>query len=366
MNRTKLLAKVVGFVFSTALLGVLAGSTTTGTEISVGVTIHSASDFYEPLTPHGDWVVVGSYGRCWRPTHVAAGWRPYCNGNWQQTDDGWYWVSDEPWGWATYHYGRWDFDAETGWFWVPQTVWAPAWVSWHEGGGYIGWAPLSPSGRVDERVDPTRVVFVEQRRFLEPIRPTTVVVNNTTIINKTVVNQGPQAAAIEKATGHRIQPVQVSELRRKEEVAVAAKPRITAPATEKQVQPPVRTVTEPTEKQVAPAREPRSSEKTVVPPTVSESPTPKPGGQNLNEPKPAPQVRPTEDNRGRKEVTPEPKREVKPEVAMPTPPKARPEPKPEVKPEPKPESKPEAKPEPEKHNQNPEKPDKGSEKKGNE
>src|SRR5438309_949370 len=63
------------------------------------VEIRVESDFYEPLAPQGEWVVVGSHGRCWRPAHVAHDWRPYCNGNWEQTDAGWYWVSDEPWAW---------------------------------------------------------------------------------------------------------------------------------------------------------------------------------------------------------------------------------------------------------------------------
>jgi hypothetical protein len=93
------------------------------------VEIRAESDFYEPLAPQGDWVVVGSYGRCWRPAHVARDWRPYCNGNWERTDAGWYWVSDEPWAWATYHYGRWDYTEQFGWYWVPQVQWAPAWVS---------------------------------------------------------------------------------------------------------------------------------------------------------------------------------------------------------------------------------------------
>src|SRR5204863_5814763 len=109
------------------------------------VVIHADSDFYEPLAPHGEWVVVESYGRCWRPMRVEAGWRPYGDGYWQRTDAGWYWASNEPWAWATYHYGRWDFHAEFGWIWLPQTQWAPAWVAWQEGGGYVGWAPLRPS-----------------------------------------------------------------------------------------------------------------------------------------------------------------------------------------------------------------------------
>jgi len=235
-----------------------------------GVEIRVESDFYEPLAPQGEWVVIGSYGRCWRPGHVARDWRPYCNGNWQRTEAGWYWVSDEPWGWATYHYGRWDFNDQYGWYWVPQTQWAPAWVSWHEGGGYVGWAPLQPSvtisvsgyaGFNQARIAPRAFVFVEQRRFLEPIRPTTVVVNNTTIINKTVVinntrvvnntviNEGPKTQVMEQVSGRKIQEVPVRDLRRKQEAPVVAARTQTAPsniATKQQsIQPPVPAVVEP-------------------------------------------------------------------------------------------------------------------------
>src|SRR5947199_9104608 len=110
--------------------------------ISVGVAIRSEHDFYEPLTPYGRWEVVGGYGRCWIPSRVESDWRPYSNGHWERTEAGWYWASDEPWAWATYHYGRWDFTPRFGWYWVPHIEWAPAWVSWHHGGGYLGWAPL--------------------------------------------------------------------------------------------------------------------------------------------------------------------------------------------------------------------------------
>jgi hypothetical protein len=88
-------------------------------------------------------VVVGSYGQVWRP-RVAAGWRPYYYGRWEWTNEGWLWVSDEPWGWAAYHYGRWAYDPYYGWLWVPGSEWAPAWVSWRTSGDVIGWAPLAP------------------------------------------------------------------------------------------------------------------------------------------------------------------------------------------------------------------------------
>ena len=212
---------------------------------SVEVVIRDERDFYEPLSPYGRWEYVGNYGRCWVPARVESDWRPYSNGHWERTDAGWYWVSDEPWGWATYHYGRWDFEPRVGWFWIPQTMWAPAWVTWHRGGGYIGWSPLPPSAsiaesgivEIDTRAIPRRgYVFVEEGRFLEPIRPTTVV-NNTTIINNTVnitnvkvvnntvINEGPRTQVIEQVSGRKLRSVPARELRRKIEAPVAASHR---------------------------------------------------------------------------------------------------------------------------------------------
>ena len=51
----------------------------------------------------------------------------------------------EPFGWATYHYGRWGFSNRVGWFWVPGSRWAPAWVSWRSSNDYLAWAPLPPT-----------------------------------------------------------------------------------------------------------------------------------------------------------------------------------------------------------------------------
>ena len=293
MNGTKRSGGKIGFVLCAALLGALTGYTTYGQpSVSVGVSvplpsleIRAESDFYEPLTPLGEWVVVGSYGRCWRPARVEAGWQPYCNGNWQRTDAGWYWVSDEPWAWATYHYGRWNFTDQYGWYWVPQTQWAPAWVSWHEGGGYIGWAPLYPS---DVRViSPRAYVFVEERHFMEPVRRSTVVVNSTTIINKTVINKGPATAAIEKASGRKVQTVAVQELRHKEEAAVVAKQRTPAATSEKTVAahqlPQVEKPAAATHESAAPApknNEAQSETRKSVPAAVESKPEARPEGNH--------------------------------------------------------------------------------------
>src|SRR5262245_14125704 len=230
------------------------------------VVIRSESDFYEPLGAYGRWAVVGNYGRCWIPTRVEAGWRPYCNGYWQRTDAGWYWASDEPWAWATYHYGSWDWRADFGWIWVPQTQWAPAWVSWREGGGYVGWAPLRPSvsfgvtiGAVDyEPAFASRAfVFVEHRRMLEPVRPKTVIVNNTTIINKTVnitqvnvvnktvINEGPRPEMIERESGRKIHTIPVREFRRQEETTMADRARSMPTAARRTIHEAMRTEPQP-------------------------------------------------------------------------------------------------------------------------
>jgi Family of unknown function (DUF6600) len=108
-----------------------------GTTVSFGV-------FYSSLGHHGEWISIAPSVYAWRPAHVVHGWRPYTVGRWAWTNDGWYWLSDEPWGWATYHYGRWYYDDYYGWMWLPGYEWAPAWVEWRYGGDYVGWAPLGP------------------------------------------------------------------------------------------------------------------------------------------------------------------------------------------------------------------------------
>jgi hypothetical protein len=124
-------------------------------------------DFETSLAPHGAWLVTSTCGRVWRPhAHVVGdGFMPYhSGGEWVYTDYGWSFETDWEWGWAVYHYGRWCPDPGEGWVWVPGTVWAPAWVEWRTGGGYIGWAPLLPPTVV---VTHTHVhwVFVEAQHF---------------------------------------------------------------------------------------------------------------------------------------------------------------------------------------------------------
>jgi hypothetical protein len=179
-------------------------------------TIVADDGFYAPLAPYGTWIYVEGYGRCWRPAVVVydSGWQPYCDhGRWVYTNDGWYWVSDYSWGWATFHYGRWFHDAHYGWCWWPDTIWAPSWVCWRYSDDYCGWAPLPPHCVYREGVglvyNGTRVsvgfdfglsigafTFVSTTHFCDPHparyrvgrTEVTQIYNNTTIINNITVN----------------------------------------------------------------------------------------------------------------------------------------------------------------------------------
>jgi hypothetical protein len=103
--------------------------------------------FHNELAPYGGWTQVPGYGWAWRPTVATSdpNWRPYgSGGHWIYTENGWYWDSDYPWGNIAFHYGRWFRDNNAGWLWVPGYQWAPAWVTWRQAEGAIGWAPLPP------------------------------------------------------------------------------------------------------------------------------------------------------------------------------------------------------------------------------
>lgn len=103
--------------------------------------------FYDSLAPYGEWIEVGDYGLCWRPTNVDPDWSPYSDGYWAYTDAGWTWVSYEEFGGIVYHYGRWLHLDDDSWCWTPGYDWAPAWVSWRSNDDYVGWAPLPPEAR---------------------------------------------------------------------------------------------------------------------------------------------------------------------------------------------------------------------------
>lgn len=107
-----------------------------------------AEQIIASLEGYGVWLDSPSYGRVWRPheAYVIGTFAPYATaGQWVATDAGWYWQSDYAWGRVPFHYGRWVLDGAL-WSWVPGSRFAPAWVDWRVGGGWVGWAALGPVG----------------------------------------------------------------------------------------------------------------------------------------------------------------------------------------------------------------------------
>lgn len=61
--------------------------------------------FFAELGKFGEWFETDSYGFVWQPAELKSNpaWRPYTRGRWVNSDQGWTWLSDEPFGWAVYH-----------------------------------------------------------------------------------------------------------------------------------------------------------------------------------------------------------------------------------------------------------------------
>jgi hypothetical protein len=188
--------------------------------------------FYDDLASYGHWIQRPRYGWVWTPRVAVASWRPYQYGHWVWTDLGWTWVSDEPFGWATYHYGRWYDDPDYGWEWIPGDQWAPAWVDWQAGNDYVGWAPLppsyaySPGVTVSLNLAPDDFIFVPENRFLETrlvsyavprwecdrIYRGTRSFTRYDRFNNQVFNAGFPVDRVQQWTGRRVQRYQVADL----------------------------------------------------------------------------------------------------------------------------------------------------------
>lgn len=202
--------------------------------------------FYANLSPYGTWVQLEGVGWCWQPRVVVVNhaWRPYCDsGHWVNTDAGWFWQSDYSWGWAPFHYGRWQLHERCGWVWTPDRVWGPAWVTWRSEGDHCGWAPLPPHADFDLRLGyrfngvrvglnfdfglrPDHFTFIALRDFHEHdfahhrMAPTevakvyshTTVINNYVVNNNTVVNQGIKVERVSAATHTEFKKVAIRDV----------------------------------------------------------------------------------------------------------------------------------------------------------
>jgi hypothetical protein len=92
--------------------------------------IYGADELYD----YGDWIYTDNYGYVWRPNrNVIASyrdWSPYRYGHWRHLPGyGWTWIADEPWGWATSHYGRWVY-INGYWNWCPYDSWRSRRIYW--------------------------------------------------------------------------------------------------------------------------------------------------------------------------------------------------------------------------------------------
>lgn len=110
---------------------------------------------YSDLDDNGTWKEEPEVGNVWVPNNVSPDWAPYSDGNWAYVAPwGWTWVGSEPWGFAPYHYGRWNYFGSY-WGWCPGPIYAtpyygPAYVGFLGGGfgvgfgwgGGYGWFPL--------------------------------------------------------------------------------------------------------------------------------------------------------------------------------------------------------------------------------
>ncbi|MGA2532128.1 MAG: DUF6600 domain-containing protein [Candidatus Aminicenantales bacterium] len=191
---------------------------------------------YNYLAPYGNWINMDPYGYVWTPRHMGYQWRPYSDGHWVMTDDGWTWIANEEWGSIPFHYGRWGYDDGFGWYWVPGTVWGPAWVSWRWSDQYAGWAPLPPGVEFSAGMDfaslsfniPSRFwVFIEAPHFLDrdiyhyslPYERNVTIINFTSIHNNIyyrnnrVFNEGIGTDVVQRVTRQQVPRYTIQDVR---------------------------------------------------------------------------------------------------------------------------------------------------------
>ena len=195
---------------------------------------------------HADDVSFGAFF-VWKPAPnlavgMAAGepveYRPYSNGQWVYTSNGWYFrAASEPEE-ITHHYGRWVYSPDMGWLWVPGRDWAPAWVDWREEDEYIAWTPIPPSVYIVNNViiaPPVyeeRFIVVERRYFIEPevyrytykshkhkVKITEWRrMDGIMVVNKTIINKGPDYTVIQSVSGRTFEPVVINHVTGKNKI----------------------------------------------------------------------------------------------------------------------------------------------------
>ncbi|MBK7434748.1 MAG: hypothetical protein IPI66_13215 [Chitinophagaceae bacterium] len=131
MKNVKMLA-----MLTLVLMSLLPMQETKAQQVNVNFSL-----FQQTLSPYGRWMNNPRFGQVWISNQRD--FRPYyTDGHWEYTQYGWSWESDYDWGWAPFHYGRWEYDPYIGWMWIPGYDWGSAWVTWSSYDDYYGWAPL--------------------------------------------------------------------------------------------------------------------------------------------------------------------------------------------------------------------------------
>ncbi len=188
--------------------------------------------FYNELSPYGNWTSHSRYGSVWTPYDVGRNFQPYgTDGRWVMTEFGNTWVSDFPWGWATFHYGRWFYDDYLGWAWTPGYEWGPAWVDWRSNNDYYGWAPMWPGVRigVSFNIPLNYWVFIPRRQLFNrnvfgycvPRYRYNSFFGRTTVINNYFYNDnrnyqysyGPSRGEVERVTRGNVPTYRAEDIR---------------------------------------------------------------------------------------------------------------------------------------------------------
>ncbi len=169
----------------------------------------------EDLSEYGEWVYTKKYGYVWKPYANSVSsytdWSPYRYGHWRWVPVyGWTWVNDEPWGWATYHHGRWVWD-NNNWVWTPygyyrwrRSWWSPGMISIGTWNGRVIWFPLG----YDDNYCDYNSGYRRNRRN----NNTTIINNNTTVV---IVNPTPNPTNPNPSPTPPLTPSQINEIRRR-------------------------------------------------------------------------------------------------------------------------------------------------------
>ena len=219
----------------------------------------------EDLSANGDWETDSDNVPVWYPGAVGVDWQPYRCGHWAWVAPwGWTWVECEAWGFAPFHYGRWERrNTVRGlrWGWIPgprvvRPIYSPALVVFVGGAGVTAWFPLGPretyvpwyhtSPLYLNRVNVSNIYSrntVQVRNIYN--QHTTNVYNTTTVVNSTYVNREAATVAVSQASFAAGKPVAKSEVhvdpRELAEAPVLAHPMVT-PAKSMVVSAPARAV----------------------------------------------------------------------------------------------------------------------------